>query len=323
MNPKVKLAAGVLIGGFFLWWALSKLELAEAGRMLSTARWEWIALAVALLLAGYALRSYRWYLMLRSVGASASYGDAYRVFHASVAMNNVLPFRAGDVARAVSFRRALGAETSQVLGTMVVERILDFLSLLFVFFVALMGVPEGRVPQHFLSMAQFFLGAMVVALIGLLLFAKPVRRRLEGKGKVADAFARFLASIEAVAPLKVLLPLIALSPVAWLLESGLFVATAQALRLDVPIGGPMLGMSTGTLATLIPSTPGYVGTFDAAAAEGLKAYGAANTPATVFALTSHVVLWVPLTALGFILLSLSSLKAAREEPAAPRQEALI
>ena len=51
---------------------------------------------------------------------------------------------AGDVARAVSYRKELQATTSQVLGTMVVERILDFLSLLFVFFVALMGVPEGR-----------------------------------------------------------------------------------------------------------------------------------------------------------------------------------
>jgi uncharacterized protein (TIRG00374 family) len=310
LKGKVRLAVGFVIGAGFLWWALGKLDLAAAGKILSTARFEWIVAAVVLLMAGYALRSYRWFLMLRSVGADATYGAAYRIFLASVAMNNVLPFRAGDVARAVSYRNELGATTSQILGTMVVERILDFLSLLFVFFIALLGVPEGRVPTRYLDLARTFLGAMVVALVVLLLFARPVRKRLEGKGKVTDAFARFLASVEAVAPLRSLVPLILISLPAWLLESGLFVATAHALRLDVPIGGPMLAMATGTLATLIPSTPGYVGTFDAATAEGLKAYGIADTPATVFALTSHVVLWVPLTAVGFLLLSLFSLRKA-------------
>lgn len=317
MKGKLKLAIGAVIGLAFLFLTLRKLNLAEAGRILSTARFEWIAVAVLLLMSGYALRSYRWFLMLRSVGAQTNYATAYRIFLGSVAMNNVLPLRAGDVARAVSYRQELGATTSQVLGTMVVERILDFLSLLFVFFVALMGVPDGRVPQRYLDLARLFLGGAVVALIVLLLFARPVRKKLEGKGKVAEAFAKFLESVEAVAPLRSLVPLILISIPAWLLESGLFVSTAYALRIDVPVGGPMMGMATGTLATLIPSTPGYVGTFDAATAEGLKSYGIANDPATVFALASHVVLWVPLTAVGFLLLSLASVRKAGAEDSNP------
>lgn len=317
MKGKIRLAIGAVIGLAFLYLTLRKLNLAEAGKILSTARFEWVVLAVLLLMSGYALRSYRWFLMLRSVGAQTTYPVAYRIFLGSVAMNNVLPLRAGDVARAVSYRKELQATTSQVLGTMVVERILDFLSLLFVFFVALMGVPEGRVPQRYLDLARIFLGGAVLALIGLLLFARPVRKRLEGKGKVAEAFAKFLESVEAVAPMRSLVPLILISIPAWLLESGLFVATAHALRIDVPIGGPMMGMATGTLATLIPSTPGYVGTFDAATAEGLKSYGVANDPATVFALAAHVVLWVPLTAVGFLLLSLASVRKAGAEETNP------
>ena len=313
MKSKLRLAIGAVIGLGFLYWAVSKLDLAAAGRILSTARPEWVVLAVLLLMSGYALRSYRWFLMLKSVGAETTYPAAYRIFLGSVAMNNVLPFRAGDVARAMSSRKDLGATTSQVLGTMVVERILDFLSLLFVFFVALLGVPAGRVPQRYLDLARIFLGVAVVMLIGLLLFARPVRMKLEGRGKVAEAFAKFLEAVEAVAPMRSLIPLVLISIPAWVLESGLFVATAQALRIDVPVGGPMLSMATGTLATLIPSTPGYVGTFDAATAEGLKAYGIANTPATVFALTAHVVLWVPLTAVGFLLLSVASVRKVGAE----------
>lgn len=316
----VRLAIGFLIGGGFLFWALSKLDLAAAGKILVTAKPEWIVLAVAGLMSGYALRAYRWFLMLRSVGATASYGAAYRVFLAAVAMNNVLPFRAGDVSRAVSFRDELGATTPQILGTMVVERILDFLSLLFVFFLALTGVQAATIPASYISTVKVLTAVLVVLLVGLLLFAGPVRRRIETiktgpVARFAEVLVRFLVSVEAVAPLSRLMPLVALSLPAWLLESGLFIATAHSLGLDVPIRGPMLSMATGTLATLIPSTPGYVGTFDAATAQGIKAFGIADTPATVYALLAHVVLWVPLTAVGFALVSYMSVQRTKPKGA--------
>ena len=315
----VKLALGFLIGGFFLWYSLSKLDLSGAGAILRTARPEWLVLAVACLMVDYAMRAFRWHLMLRSVGARADYGTAYRIFLASVAMNNVLPFRAGDVARAVGYRNELNATTSQVLGTMVVERILDFLSLMLVFFVAVSGITTSVIPDRYLATVRVATLGMVVLLAAMLLGAGALRRRLDPQrpgfaGRFATAMGSFLEAIERVAPLRSLAPLVALSIPAWLLESGLFVCVAQALRLKVPVGGPMLAMSTGTLATLVPSTPGYVGTFDAATAAGLKAYGAADTPATVFALASHVTLWVPLTLVGFSLLSFSSLRRAAKEP---------
>jgi glycosyltransferase 2 family protein len=63
-----------------------------------------------------------------------------------------------------------------------------------------------------------------------------------------------------------------------------------------------LSLGAGTLATLLPSSPGYVGTFDYFAALGLTAYGASLGAATAFALLVHLVLWVPVTVLGFALL---------------------
>lgn len=310
MTKWVKLGVGVLIGGVCLWYSLSKLDFRVAGEMLAKADLSWIALAVALLMSGYALRAYRWLVMLRGVGSASSYSVAYRIFLASVAMNNVLPFRAGDIARAISCKDDLEVSTSQILGTMIVERLLDLMSLLAIFFVALSGVPADRVPANYVALARGFLVAMVVALLGMLVLAKPIATRMEGKGRVFDAVASMLHSVHTFAPAKTLAILVGLSIPAWLLESGLFVATAQALHIPVVVGGPMFSMAISTLATMIPSTPGYVGTFDVAAAEGLKAYAAAPTQATVFALTAHVVLWVPLTAVGFGLLSLYSVRRA-------------
>ena len=65
-----------------------------------------------------------------------------------------------------------------------------------------------------------------------------------------------------------------LSFAAWLFEGLVFVAVALGLWHRGRPRGPLFALATGTLATLIPSSPGYVGTFDYFAALGLVAYGA-------------------------------------------------
>ncbi|KPK48900.1 MAG: hypothetical protein AMS22_14540, partial [Thiotrichales bacterium SG8_50] len=69
-----------------------------------------------------------------------------------------------------------------------------------------------------------------------------------------------------------------------------------------------------TLATLIPSSPGYVGTFDYFAAQGIAAYGAAPEVSVAFALTVHAVLWAPLTAAGLVYLVLHGTRFWATQP---------
>ncbi len=58
----------------------------------------------------------------------------------------------------------------------------------------------------------------------------------------------------------------------------MFATVAWSLRTDASPLGPWFALSTGTLATLLPSSPGYVGTFDYFAMLGLVAYGASRRP---------------------------------------------
>ena len=74
-------------------------------------KWSWppvvspcyvLAASVGLVIAGYAVRAWRWQLMLRGAGVNATYRQAAPIFFASFALNNVLPLRAGDLYRCVS-----------------------------------------------------------------------------------------------------------------------------------------------------------------------------------------------------------------------------
>jgi uncharacterized membrane protein YbhN (UPF0104 family) len=101
-----------------------------------------------------------------------------------------------------------------------------------------------------------------------------------------------------------LVTLLGLSIVTWAFEGAVFAVVALAIDTGAARRGPWFALATSTLATLLPSSPGYVGTFDYFAVLGLTAYGATREAAVVFALTVHAVLWVPLTASGLLYLLL-------------------
>ena len=91
-----------------------------------------------------------------------------------------------------------------------------------------------------------------------------------------------------------MLVLFGLLVVIWTCEGAVFVTTATALKAGAASLGPWLSFAAGSLATAVPSSPGYIGTFDYFAALGLTVYGTAPEIAAAIALTVPS-LWVPLT----------------------------
>jgi uncharacterized membrane protein YbhN (UPF0104 family) len=73
------------------------------------------------------------------------------------------------------------------------------------------------------------------------------------------------------------------------------------------VTGPLAGwlaLPVGTLATLIPSTPGYVGTFDYFTVKAMTELGNTTAAATAYALLVHALLWLPPTLVGGLYLLL-------------------
>jgi uncharacterized membrane protein YbhN (UPF0104 family) len=85
---------------------------------------------------------------------------------------------------------------------------------------------------------------------------------------------------------------------AWLSEGCVFWLLALALPSIVAPWGGWLALPVGTLATLIPSTPGYVGTFDFFTARAMTLVGNATSAATAYALLVHAMVWLPPTLVG-------------------------
>ncbi|MBA2964504.1 MULTISPECIES: lysylphosphatidylglycerol synthase transmembrane domain-containing protein [Ramlibacter] len=288
------------IDGPALWQAASHLS---AGGLL---------LAAGLLAAGYALRVLRWWWMLAAFDRRLRLRDCVTPYVASIALNNVLPLRAGDAVRAFGFRQRLGLPAATVLGSVVLERLLDLALLLALFFAGAWAAPAGTLPAGLARGAGVVAAAALVLLVLLPVLGPPVARRLgrqggpapaAGVGLLRQGAARLLDSFALLRSPGRALVLLPLTLAVWACEGAVFATIAADLASHTPPWAAWFAMATGTLATLLPGTPGYVGTFDWFASLGLAAFGAPREVAVAFALAAHAVLWAPVTAAGLALLA--------------------
>ncbi|HET6691839.1 MAG TPA: lysylphosphatidylglycerol synthase domain-containing protein, partial [Miltoncostaeaceae bacterium] len=185
-GPAVRGALVLLLAGASLWWLRGSAHPDQVLSVLRSAHLSPVMLAIALLLASLAAKSVRWRLLLPQ-HAALSRSEAYRIFHVSQFLNNVLPLRAGDLFRlrsAARFPSLGGADGMRAAFlSLVAERLIDAVCL---FGVSLLVLPifmrAVRTPDHLplgplLRERPILALALLTALAALVLVFRLGRRR--------------------------------------------------------------------------------------------------------------------------------------------------
>ena len=246
--------------------------------------------------------------MIRKDSTQVSLGSVLGVLLAGFAANNVLPLRAGDVMRAFWFSRRLQSSSGFLLGTLILERALDLLSLLTIWLIAI-TMTHFRLPRAaFVDAVSLLTVAGLIALVLVLMMAAKIESLLvriayrgfgDGPiiGKIIFSIRPVFSVFKDCGP-RLILPLIALSGGAWGLEGAVFWTVAKALHLHMLSSSPWLAFVFGNFAAMIPSAPGYIGTFHAAVITALVATGCEQNAAASFAILVHAVIWICVTSAG-------------------------
>jgi uncharacterized membrane protein YbhN (UPF0104 family) len=256
--------------------------------------------AVGFYLAGCAVRAERWYELLRFNGAQPRRTDAYGLVAVANFGNNVLPARAGDALRVMLLAPRAQTDPRTVIGTIVAERVLDVVVLVGLFVVLAYGVLGGiDVPSGGRLAATALIVAGLTAAIGLLALV------LHRRGHLRPVLAFLAPMTKATRRLggrRHGTELLVWTLLVWGLEWTAWWLTAQAAGLD--LGVLEVGYLMGLAATfaLIPSGPGYVGTFDAAVVFGVRALGKTGVQALSYLLLLRFVVTVPITVVGLVVL---------------------
>ena len=270
------------------------------------------------------MRIIRWWCMLRSFDPELSIRSCGWPFLVSIGINNLLPFRAGDIIRVFGFREIFRLPSMQLMGTLVIERLLDLITLLAFFFILLPGAVNDEVSPAFVSLVAWIGAAGIAAVLFVLFFSGSIKRfiywfadhpffiRRKWSDHIRLHSSHLLDTLLLLRTPRLTLQLLALSLFVWALEGAVYAAVAHGLSV-MTMTGPWFALSTGTLGTLLPSSPGYVGTFDYFAMLGMIAYGTDHDLAAAFALIVHIVLWLPLTMIGIAYFLRPSARILRQQ----------
>lgn len=310
MNRKQQIAVvvGVLISALFLWFAfrdldpetvLDEIQKAEIGWLILGGVWYFTAVAVITL---------RWQFLLRAI-KFVSLRRLYPLVCIGYMGNNVYPFRSGEALRIFLLQRNTGVPIIRATTTVIVERVFDGLVMLTFILVPLqfIDVASDDVRQVATFATPIFLFALGVFFV---LATKPdVLRRLVGyfigfmPKKIGELVTKIneevIHGLESLRSPKYLAGAIVSSYLTWALEASVYWAVSFAFDLDTSYAVMLVVVGTVNLAGLLPASPGQIGVFEFFVSAVLIGVGIDEVLAASYALTVHVVIWLPVTLAGF------------------------
>lgn len=305
---------GVLVSVFFVWISLKGLTLDKFWDAVTHANYWWILPGIAVYFVAVWARAWRWHYLLKPIKEIPT-GTMFPIVTIGYMGNNIYPFRAGEVLRAVILKRRQNVPVSASLATIFVERIFDGVVMLSFIFLNLPELAKLNIDSGFAGSIQqtavigtvAFAGALIVFLLAAMfplvttkvgtwviehLLPKSFHDKLTG---LMHKFLDGLASLRS--PANILMVFIT-STVIWLLETAKYWFVMHAFNFEVSFFTLMLMNGIVNLATTLPAAPGYIGTFDAPGIAVLTAYGVDKATAAGYTLVLHAALWLPITALG-------------------------
>jgi uncharacterized protein (TIRG00374 family) len=290
---------------------LRLVNVSEVMEALEHFQWHYLLLGVVSLGFGYAVRIFRWSVMLSATGTPVSFRNCAEPFLGAIALNNVLPLRLGDVVRALVFPNAMGVTKTAATTSLVVERLIDLVTLLACLAVGVLAIQTVDIPPAIrhtalilallggvtLAIGFFFSGSFARLFISLSGGADNIRESTKSQ-TILRTIGGLFESFDVMSRPRVLGLMLVLSILVWAGESGLFYFALKGLGLDANPLMALLVMAIATLSTLAPSSPGYVGPFHLAAFTAVTLIGGSSAQAGSYAVIVHLALWVPTTIVG-------------------------
>jgi len=125
----LKLIAFLAVGLVLLWLAFRNVNFAKLRDLLKQADYSWLVLSIIFGLFAFISRARRWVLLVNSLGFKSSTRNAFYALMTGYLANLALP-RIGEITRCVALGKKEKIPVDQLIGTVVIERTIDFFSLM-------------------------------------------------------------------------------------------------------------------------------------------------------------------------------------------------
>ncbi len=307
---------GVLVSAALMWWAIHDVKFEEVWGHIQETNWLYLVPYLALVAIEVVLRAWKWHVLLTPVKVP-SFLKLNSATLIGLMANNVLPARAGEFVRAYAAARIEHISFSACFATVVIDRVLDGLTVTAIFVVTLIlqpALPDAvKVPGYiaagiYLMAIAFLVALLVQETLAFRLLAWVLRFFPEAMGHFVTRLAQaFIHGLGALKNGRLLGASIFISVLIWVGYALSVYVMALAMGIDLTVSQAFVVLLSVTILLTLPSTPGFVGTMETGIKTGLVLFGVDPSQALAFALVYHVTQYVPITIGGFVALWLEGL----------------
>jgi uncharacterized protein (TIRG00374 family) len=303
-----------LLAAVFLVWVFHGIEFNRLFENVGRITWPLVILGLFLDVVGYTCAGLRWHFLLKPLGRVGVVRTTQAVY-AGLFLNEILPMRVGEVARAYIVSRWLNADVLRVVPSMAIERLTEGIWLAVMIGLTAMFVP---LPRSLIRSANIL---AVAVLVGTALFifyvlwrrnrifpeltrrsaATTIRLRLRravqhlghGFGEIGltwDTAVAFGASF-----------------LVFAFQALCFWFILRAYQIPLPLWAGAVVFLIIHFGTSLPNAPANVGAYQFFCVLGLQLFSVDKTLATGFSFVVFILVTVPFIGIGFVALAQSGL----------------
>ena len=287
---------GGLISLLAIYFIVAEIDFQLLDEALESARFIYVLPGVLFLTAGLVARAVRWRLLL-SNGLPLS--RSFHILNIAYLVNGVLPLRVGELARAYLAARAEPAvPVFKSISTVIVERLLDVLTVVLMMTVALAA---GPAPRELRAAGLFFGSVGAVGFLFLLFLARQrdlaqhllafFTRRLHllQRFNPANWLDHFLDGLLPLTQARTLAGMLVWTAISWAFSAAAGYTFMYTFYDHADWTVTFLYIAAASFSIAVPVTMGNLGVYEASIVLVVMAlnYGESETQAIAFAVTVH------------------------------------
>lgn len=290
----MRVLPGLVVSVAALAVVFSMLDLRKFGQALLQADLRFLLAGALISLLWLVIRGFVWRTLLQN---KASYRDSFFTVNEGYLLNNILPFRLGEIARAFLMGRKAGLDFWQVIPSILIERALDLAIAVGLFLCTLpfvIGVSWAK---------QAAVGTGIVVLAGLIMIYLLARNRQRVLDWIDQAGQRYrvvkrlagrrvIAFFDGLVILtdgRLFLKALSWEGLNWLIGILQYYLFLRAFFPHPNLLWALFALGVGALGIAAPSSPGAIGVYEAVLVGALIVFGLDASLATAYALSMHII----------------------------------
>lgn len=254
----------------------------------------WLIPAVGLFVISLGLRALSWWALLQR---KVNYGRVFLTLNEGYLLNNIFPFRLGELGRAFILSETTNLSGFFVLSTIIIERMYDF-AIAAGLFLATIPLVLSLESGQSIAVSVFILG--IVGLFCMFLLGRNrswIMKKLEGfslqrfvfRDRIVPRINSLLDGFGVLANFRQFLLSLVLMVLSWIFGGLELVFISKSFGVD--LSGWMVAFILGmiSIGIAIPSAPAGLGVFEAAAVGAFSLLGMPTSDGLAIAIVVHLV----------------------------------